>query len=135
MTCKRINHHQIGAALAAMLWLFAGSSALAGAWLQGQDKGDTNTWSQVNLQGWAELDYIPFRVYFDSGSAGAHTISVDFVHLSGTTPGFEDLTSFAPFTTNLVFTAGPTLKTDPSGVWTYTFTVNVTDNNPADVRF
>ena len=36
-------------------------SALAGS-LQGQNKGDTNTWSSVNLQGWLELDYIPMRV-------------------------------------------------------------------------
>jgi uncharacterized repeat protein (TIGR01451 family) len=139
MTRKLISPERfrgpICAWLAALLWLLPGPAFGVGAWLQGQDKGDTNTWKSVNLQNWAELDYIPFRVFFDPSSAGSHTITVDFVHLVGTTPGFEDLTSFASFTTNLVITAGPTLKTDPAGVWTYTFTVNISDNNSADVRF
>src|SRR6266404_6760863 len=118
-----------------VLSFLTGQSVLQGASLQGQNKGNTNTWSAVNLQGWAELDYIPFRVFFSRHSAGSQTITVDFPHLSGTTPGFEDLTSFTAFTPNIVFTAGPTLITNPSGVWSYIFTVNVTDNNPAEVRF
>src|SRR6266404_2736461 len=118
-----------------VLSFLTGQSVLQGASLQGQNKGNTNTWTSVNLQGWVELDYIPFRVFFSSGSAGSQTITVDFPHLSGTTPGFEDLTSFTAFTPNIVFTAGPTLITNPSGVWSYIFTVSVTDNNPAEVRF
>src|SRR5882724_986713 len=121
--------------LVAILSLAISQSSSSANSLEGQNKGDTNTWSSVNLQGWEELDYIPFRVFFSRHSAGSQTITVDFPHLSGTTPGFQDLTSFTAFTPNIVFTAGPTLITDPSGVWTYIFTVNVTDNNPAEVRF
>src|SRR5258707_1362144 len=121
--------------LVAILLLAVSQSSLSGAILQGQNKGDTNTWTGVNLQGWVELDYIPFRVFFGKNSGGSQTITVDFPHLSGTTPGFEDLTSFTAFTPNIVFTAGPTLITNPSGVWSYIFTVSVTDNNPAEVRF
>ena len=123
------------ALLSSILLLLTAWTASATGGLQGQNKGDTNDWFSVNLQGWVELDYIPFRVYFGSGSVGTQTVTISFQHLSGTTPGFEDLTSFTCFTTNITFTSGPTLTTDPSGTWTYTFTVNITDNNPAEVRF
>src|SRR5262245_17512847 len=93
------------------------TSPLFGMDLQGQNKGDTTTWSSVNLQGWLELDYIPFRVYFDNNAAGTYTVNLDFPHLNGTTPGFEDLTSFNCFTTNVVFTSTPRLIMDPSGTW------------------
>src|SRR6266850_5070233 len=127
--------HGLRATLVVVMSLMAGQSGLLGASLQGQNKGNTNTWTSVNLQGWVELDYIPFRVFFNSGSVGSQTITIDFLHLNGTTPGFEDLTSFTAFTPNISFTAGPTLITDPSGTWHYIFTVNVTDNNPAEIRF
>ncbi|PYJ03931.1 MAG: hypothetical protein DME25_10885 [Verrucomicrobia bacterium] len=131
-----IGYRKIVATLAAIVSLLTAPRAFGvGAWLQGQNSGDTNTWTSVNLQGWVELDYVPFRVYFDPGSSGLQTITVDFPHLNGTMPGFEDLTGFNPFTTNVVFTSPPTLTTDPSGVWRYTFTVNVLNNNPAEVRF
>jgi hypothetical protein len=39
--------------------------------LEGQNKGNTTVWSTGNLSGWAELDYIPMRVSFASGSAGS----------------------------------------------------------------
>src|SRR6185369_4830471 len=102
--------------------------------LQGQDKGDTNTWKSVNLQDWQELDFIRFRLLFNAGSAGSQNITLEFPHLSGTTPGFEDLTGFAP-STNAVITSGPTLTTDSSGTWTYTFSVNITNSSAAEVRF
>src|SRR5436190_24369542 len=101
--------------------LLSAAQPMFGMDLQGQNKGDTNTWTSVNLQGWLELDYIPFRVYFAGGSAGTYTVNLDFPHLIGTTPGFEDLTSFNCFTTNVVFTSAPRLVTDPSGTWTYVF--------------
>src|SRR6266480_1398358 len=113
------------------LLLLSAAQPMFGMDLQGQDKGNTNTWSSVNLQGWLELDYIPFRVYFNNGSAGTYTVNLDFPHLSGTTPGFEDLTSFKAYSSNVVFTSPPVLITDPSGTWTYVFTVRVTDSNPA----
>lgn len=102
--------------------------------LEGQNKGDTN-WTSVNLQGWAELDYIPCRFNFGSGTAGAQSITINFPHLGGTTPGFEDLTGFSPATANLTFLSAPALSINPSGVWSYTFTVQISDANPAQVRF
>ena len=118
-------------ALAPTLW----SSALAGPVLQGQNKGDTVNWYAGNLQGWGELEYIPLRVYFAAGSAGNQTVQIDFPHLNGKLFGFEDLAAFAPATPNLAFTSAPVLTTGSSGVWSYTFSVNVSDANPAEVRF
>src|SRR5713226_3412689 len=63
--------HGLRATLVVVLSLMAGQSGLLGASLQGQNKGNTNIWTSVNLQGWVELDYIPFRVFFNSGSAGS----------------------------------------------------------------
>lgn len=102
--------------------------------LQGQNKGNTSDWFTLNLQGWAELDYIPMRVAFDAGSAGTHTVTLNFPHYSGKTFGFEDLSSFSP-SANAAFTAAPKLTMSATGNWTYTFTVNLADNNPAEVRF
>jgi uncharacterized repeat protein (TIGR01451 family) len=119
-----------------LLWLVPGLCALAaGPQVQGQNKGDTNTWYGVNLQGWVELDYIPCRIYFGANSAGTNVVTVSFPHLSGSIPGFEDLTGFTCFTTNTTFVSPPQLIVNPSGVWAYTFTVFVSDNNPAEVRF
>jgi uncharacterized repeat protein (TIGR01451 family) len=118
-------------ALAPTLW----SSALAGPVLQGQNKGDTVNWYAGNLQGWGELEYIPLRVYFAAGSAGNQTVRIDFPHLNGKLFGFEDLAAFAAVTPNLAFTSAPVLTTDPTGVWSYTFSVRVSDANPAQVRF
>src|SRR5258707_72155 len=120
--------------LAGLCLLAGHGAAFATSQLQGQNKGDTNTWSGVNLQNWQELDYIPFRVYVDK-SPGILAITINFLHLSGTTPGFQDLTGFTLFTPNVVFISTPGLTTDPSGVWNYQFTITVTDNTPAEVRF
>src|SRR5439155_26416811 len=109
MSYKVVPNRRLGATLAAAFCLLIGPSAGFAAWLQGQNSGDTNTWTSVNLQGWVELDYIPFRVYFDTGSHGLQTVTVDFPHLNGTMPGLEDLTGFNPFTTNVVFVSAPAL--------------------------
>ena len=111
------------------------SSAFASPILEGQNKGDTTKWYNKNLQGWAELEYIPMRVYFAAGSAGSHTVRLDFPHLNGRIFGFQDLRNFSTFSSNAEFSSPPVLKTDTSGVWSYTFTVNVADGNPAEVRF
>src|SRR2546430_6733799 len=95
-----LSRFQKAVATAAICVLISQTAVSAGT-LQGQNKGNTNTWTSVNLQGWLELDYIPMRVFFNSGSAGAQTIILNFPHISGTTPGIEDLTSFAPFTSNV----------------------------------
>lgn len=110
------------------------SSALAAPVLQGQNKVDTANWYTGNLQGWAELEYIPLRVYFPAGSAGSQTVRIDFPHMNGKLFGFEDLRHFTDFTPN-VHSSPPVLTTDASGVWSYTFTANVTDAQPAEVRF
>ena len=121
--------------VAALAILCAGAGSLSAQSLQGQNKGDTNTWSSVNLQGWLELDYVPLRVYFPGGSAGTQAVRIDFPHLSATIPGFEDLSAFKAITSNAKLVSAPTLTTDASGTWSYSFSVNVADQNPAEVRF
>src|ERR1043165_7162061 len=76
--------------------------------LQGQNKGNTNTWTTGNLMNWVELDYIPCRVFFNSGPVDNQTITLSFPHFSGTTPGFQNLYKFVP-SPNAVITSGPTL--------------------------
>src|SRR5262245_31574532 len=70
------------------------TSPMSAQSLEGQNKGDTNTWSTGNLIGWAELDYIPMRVSFAVGSAGSHTVTLNFPHFSGKVFGFENLSQF-----------------------------------------
>lgn len=124
---------KIQAALVA-LGLMACNQALKAQTLEGQNKGDTN-WIAGNLAGWAELEYIPMRVSFAAGSAGSSTVTITFPHFSGRIFGFENLTSFSAWTPNVQFTSPPTLVTGASGNWNYVFTVNIADNNPAEVRF
>ena len=62
--------------------------------LQGQSQGSTN-WIAGNLQNWRELDYIPCRVYISGGTVSGQTIRISFPHLTGTTPGFQDLRDFS----------------------------------------
>src|SRR5215468_5736276 len=107
MKTKLSSHLPTEAFLSILLCLFTSQPAALAVMTQGQNKGDTNTWYSVNLMGWAELDYIPCREYFGNNSAGVQTITIDFPHLTGTTPGFEDLGGFTAFTTNIMITAGP----------------------------
>lgn len=120
------------AVLAAALPLLGGT--LQAQTLQGQNKGNTTDWFTINLQGWAELDYIPMRVAFPAGSAGSRTVTLNFPHYSGKMFAFENLSSFTP-SANATFTAAPKLTIDGSGNWSYTFTVNLSDNNAGEVRF
>src|SRR5438874_473871 len=94
--------------LAFVALLFGSGGVFASGTLQGLNQGDTN-WTSVNLTGWKELDFVPFRVAFTSGSGGNQTINLDFTHLSGSTPGFEDMYFFTNFTSNVSFVSGPTL--------------------------
>jgi hypothetical protein len=110
-------------------------TAISGQTLEGYNKGDTTNWISGNLQGWLELDYIPLRVRFDAGSSGTQVVNVAFPHLVSGKPGFEDLSGFWPVTGNAQFSSPPTLSIDSSGVWSYSFTVNIRDQNPAEVRF
>src|SRR5579862_873151 len=107
------------------------------AQLQGQSFGNTN-WITGNLNGWAELDFIPMQVYMTGGPASNQTITVQFDHTktAGTLrQGIQNLYNFTS-SPNVVITSGPTANT-PSGqdVWSYTFIVNLTDNTPGFVDF
>ncbi len=108
------------------------------AQLQAQSFGSTN-WSTGNPTGWQELDLIPTRVHLTGGPVNNQTITIQFDHTktlgSRVYRGIEDLLMFTP-SANVVITSGPTLSA-PAGqdTWTYTLTVNVTNNTPADVEF
>ena len=56
--------------LAVTLLLRAQSAFGMSLTLEGQNKGDTNTWTAGNLQGWLELNYIPCRVYASAAAGG-----------------------------------------------------------------
>jgi hypothetical protein len=112
--------------VAAMMLLspaFGQSGSVSSVALQGQNKGDTNSWPGGNLSGWEELDMIPCRVLFVG--SGSNQVTLTFPHLTGTTPGFEN---FYNFTTspNVTFISPPVLSAPAVGDWSYTFTVNVT---------
>src|SRR5947207_15704601 len=98
-----------------LLFVAGAGSVLANSiTLEGQNKGDTNTWSTSNLQNWQELDFIPCRVHFGVNTLGNDkTITVFFDSLNGTTPGFQDLYSFSS-SSNVVFTAAPKLSAPTS---------------------
>src|SRR6266478_6757075 len=71
---------RFGLALVAVVSLAANTAQAAfTAQLQGQSFGNTN-WITGNLDGWAELDFIPMRVYMTGGSASNQTITVQFDH-------------------------------------------------------
>ena len=126
------NCHCLIAASALVLGV---GTAISGQTLEGHNKGDMTTWVGGNLQGWLELDYVPLRVRFDGGAAGAQTVRIDFPHLVSGSAGFQDLGGFWPVTANAQFASPPTLTVNSSGVWSYSFVVNITDQNPAEVRF
>jgi hypothetical protein len=113
----------------------AAEAALTGT-LQGQHRG-SNVWTTQNLLGWRELDFVPLRTFFTGGPASNQVIIVDFDHTAGTgaKKGIENLTSFI-HSTNLVITSGPTLSTtNDFDIWRYTYTITVTNNQPAFVEF
>src|SRR6266404_8843351 len=124
---------RFGLALVAVASLTASTvQAAFVAQLQGQSFGSTN-WITGNLNGWAELDFIPMRVYMTGGPASNQTITVQFDHTKTAATlrqGIQNLYSFTP-SPNVVITSGPTPIT-PSGqdVWSYTFIVKLTDNAP-----
>jgi len=94
--------------------------------LEGLNKGNTNNWAGGNLMNWQELDMIPCRVAI-TGNGNNQTVTINFPHLTGTTPGFENLYNFAA-TPGITFVSPPTLSAPVSGAWSYTFTVNVTSS-------
>src|SRR4051812_9741904 len=79
----------------ALLLMLHGTNALASISLEGQNKGDTNTWSAGNLQNWQELDFIPCRVHWTSAQGNNQAVRIDFPHRTTGIPGFQDLFYFS----------------------------------------
>ena len=103
--------------------------------LEGQNKGDTNNWFAGNLQNWQELDYVPCRVHWSSAQGNSNFVRIDFPRAKSGIPGFQDLFSFSN-SANVVFSALPTLSAPPSSsTWSYSFTVNILNNQAAYVYF
>ena len=104
--------------------------------LQGQHATGTN-WVNGPLVGWQELDFIPMRSLHTGGPATNQVIVISFDHSrsSGTLRGIEDLTGFSN-SPNVIITAPPTLSAPAGvGIWSYTFTITVTDGQDATVEF
>src|SRR5204863_3912954 len=116
------------AAALALICLLAPSSLIAASvMLEGQNKGDTNTWTASNLQNWLELDFIPCRVHMANNQGSNQTFTIYFEHYNGTTPGIQNLFSFTT-SSNVVFAAPPSLFAPPTATsWSYTFTISVLD--------
>src|SRR5437016_5335936 len=121
--------------LLASVALFGQSAFGSSVMLQGQNKGDTNNWYAGNLNYWAELDYIPCRVHFENSQGSNQTITIYFEHYKNGIPGIQNLFYWSG-SSNVVFTAGPTLSAPPSATtWSYTFTINILDSQPAEVWY
>src|SRR5258708_5742442 len=134
----RRKHPLAALILVSAIWLLGSSPAWATfkTVLQGQNAGNTN-WVNGPLTGWKELDIIPVRTLSTGGPATNQVITVSFDHSksSGTVRGIEDLTGFSN-SANVLITAPPTLFA-PAGVdiWTYSFTITVTDAQDGTVEF
>jgi len=103
--------------------------------LEGQSAGNPN-WCKDVVQGWSELNYIPSRVVLSGGPATGRVVTVAFNHTTrSSTPEIQFLTGFTP-SANIVMTSPPALSAPPgSSVWSYTFTINLLDGNPAEITF
>ena len=125
-----------GRALLALLLLGATLNVARAASyvLEGYNKGDSNNWFAGNLQDWQELDYIPCRIRITGGPVASQTFTITFPHITGTTPGFENLYDFVG-SSNVVFLSAPVLFSPAAADWSYTFTVAVTNSSTATVNF
>src|SRR6266478_2306871 len=99
--------------LLASVALFGQAAFGSSVILEGQNKGDTNNWFAGNLNNWAELDYIPCRVHFDNAQGSNQTITVYFEHYNNSIPGIQNLFYWSA-SSNVVFTAAPTLSAPPT---------------------
>jgi uncharacterized repeat protein (TIGR01451 family) len=114
----------------------APASAALKSVLQGQHKGSTN-WNNGPLLGWQELDSIPVRHYLTGGPFSNQVLTVEFDHSknSGAIRGIQNLTGFVA-SPNALITVAPTLNSAPGvDIWSYTYTVTVTNGQPAFVEF
>ncbi|MDP9270897.1 MAG: S8 family serine peptidase, partial [Chloroflexota bacterium] len=107
--------------------------------LQGISPKGGSTWVASSLMGYQELDLIPTRVLLQNGPATGKVITVQFDHTKtqggNTYLGIENLTSFTA-SSNVTITSAPVLSA-PVGqdVWSYTFTVDVSNGVDGWVQF
>ena len=103
--------------------------------LEGQNKGDTNTWVSGNLKDWQELDYIPCRVHWSGAQGSNQVIEIDFEHRNNGNPGIQNLFDFTT-SSNVVLSVPPKLFAPPTAsTWSYSFTVDILDGQDAYVFF
>jgi uncharacterized repeat protein (TIGR01451 family) len=121
---------------------------VAAAQLNGALQGQANPacvspspcpWQTTSLDGWAELQTIPLRLFFASGQQGStaksFTISID--HAAGATAGLQSLTNFTR-SANVTIAGGlpgGVSFVDNGNSWDYTFTASITDNTAGFVAF
>jgi hypothetical protein len=123
-SCRRVSLIMAAAATLTA----AHSHAAFTAELEAQSFGSTN-WVTGHIGGWAELDLIPARIRLAGGPATNRTLTINFPQA-----GIQNLYSFTP-SANVEIISGPTLSAPISGKWTYTFAVNLLDNQPGAVEF
>ena len=112
--------------------------------LQGQNNppcasGGTCPWQTANLQGWAELQTVPLRLFLgpnqQNHNPGSFTIDLD--RSDSGSAGLEGLTNFAPSSNATMSAVTFSKNTIGSGAetYSYTFTVNMTNNLAGEIRF
>src|SRR6185369_4526852 len=96
MNPERISKKSCHALFMALLTFVLGGGNFAHAViLEGQDKGNTSTWSAGNLQDWQELDFIPCRIHWSAEQGNNLPVRIDFPHRTTGVPGFQDLFNFS----------------------------------------
>ncbi len=90
--------------------------------LQGLSKGQTN-WITGNVQNWQELDYIPCRVAISGKAFSGQSITIVFPHMTGTTPGFQNLYRFTA-SSNVTLRTMPVFATPANADWSATFLID-----------
>src|SRR5437016_69676 len=136
MNSRKMSGGLLRTMVVALLGLVACQAAVFGAstfLLQGQSSGFTN-WITTPLVNWRELEYVPCRVLITGSTGNNQAITITFPHVTGTTPGIQDLVNFTT-TGNVTIVSGPTLS-DPAGAdWSYALTLNYTGDTNGSVQF
>ena len=92
----------------------------------------SSSWNTGSINNWKEREGVPCRIRFDDGPATDHVITIEFDHSEGDIPLIEDINSFSK--SHVVIKSGPTLYAPVGDVWSYTMTVDVTDDE-GELRF
>ena len=96
-------------------------------------------WQTSNLSGWGELQTAPIRLLFGANQSTntVSTFDIAIDRAAGGTQGLESL-QFVSKTSNVTMSA-ITFSSSTNGAgattWTYSFTVDMTDNNAGEIRF